>query len=40
MALSAVLGLYNLLLIAIVVIYLVFNYFLEDSVPPSAAITR
>lgn len=38
--LSSVLGLYNMFLIIIVVIYIVFNYFVETDVPSSARVTR
>jgi hypothetical protein len=38
--LSAILGIYNMLLIAIVVVYVVFNYIIPENIPPAAVLTR
>lgn len=38
--LSSVLGLYNIFLISIVVVYILYNYVFPEKIPPSAALTR
>lgn len=38
--LSSILGIYNMLLIAIVVVYVIFNYIIPENIPPTAVLTR